>query len=46
MRNIELSWQQAAILAGCVAFVTAALRLPRRPRLTAAAAFAQETALV
>ena len=46
MRNVELSWQQAAILAGCVAVVTVLLRLARRPRLIAAASFTQETALV
>jgi hypothetical protein len=46
MRNLELSWQQAAILAGCLVVVTVLLRLARRPRLTAVAAFAQETALV
>jgi PAP2 superfamily len=46
MRNLELSWQQAAILAGCVIALTVLLRLPRRPRLTAIATFTQETALV
>ena len=46
MRNIELSWQQAAILAGCTVVVSVLLRLARRPRLTAVATFTQETALV
>ncbi|HEX4657295.1 MAG TPA: phosphatase PAP2 family protein [Streptosporangiaceae bacterium] len=46
MRNIELSWQQAAILAGCTVVVTVLLRLARRPRLGAVATFTQETALV
>ena len=46
MRNLELSWQQAAVLAGCMVVVTVLLRLARRPRLTAVATFAQETALV
>jgi hypothetical protein len=46
VRNIELSWQQAAVLAGGLAFVAIALRLARRPRLTGLATFAQESALV
>jgi PAP2 superfamily len=46
MRNLELSWQQAAVLAGCLLVVTVLLRLARRPRLTAVATFSQETALV
>src|SRR5215469_3215533 len=46
MRNLELSWQQAAVLAGCIVVVTVLLRLARRPRLTATATFTQETALV
>jgi hypothetical protein len=46
MRNLELSWQQAAVLAGCIVVVTVLLRLARRPRLTAVARFTQETALV
>src|SRR5258708_13688926 len=46
MRNLELSWQQAAILAGCMVALTILLRLARRPRLAAAATFTWETALV
>jgi PAP2 superfamily len=46
MRNLELSWQQAAILAGCLVVLTALLRLARRRRLTATAMFTQETAVV
>jgi hypothetical protein len=46
MRNLELSWQQAAVLAGCFVVVTVLLRLARRPRLPAVAKFTQETALV
>ena len=46
MRNLELSWQQAAVLAGCIVVVTVLLRLARRPRLTAVATFTQETSLV
>src|SRR5258708_11014298 len=46
MRNLELSWQQAAILAGCMVVLTVLLRLARRPRLAAAATFTRETALV
>jgi PAP2 superfamily len=46
MRNLELSWQQAAILAGCLVVLTVLLRRARRPRLAAAAAFTRETALV
>jgi PAP2 superfamily len=46
MRNLELSWQQAAILAGCIVVLTVLLRLARRPRLTAVARFTQETSLV
>ena len=46
MRNIELSWQQAALLAGAAAAVTVLLRRTRRRRLTATATFTQETALV
>ncbi len=43
--HFELSWQQAAVAAGSVAAASAALRLPRRPRLTSVAVAAQETAL-
>jgi hypothetical protein len=46
MRNLELSWQQAAVLAGCLVVLTLLLRLARRPRLTAVATFTRETALV
>ena len=46
MRNLELSWQQAAILAGCLAVVTVVLRLARRPRPAVVATFTRETALV
>ncbi len=50
MWNLELSWRQAAIIAGVLAVATVGLRLARRygwwPRLTAAATFTQETALV
>ena len=46
MRNLELSWQQAAILAGCTVLLTVLLRLARRPRLTAVATFTQENSLV
>jgi hypothetical protein len=44
--DLELSWRQAAAVAGGVAVASAALRLPRKPRLTAVARFAQEIALV
>ncbi len=44
--NLELSWQQAAVVAGCLAVVAPALRLARRPRLTAVATFLRESALV
>jgi hypothetical protein len=46
MRNHELTWQQAAILAGAMVVVTVLLRGTRRRRLIAAATFTQETALV
>jgi hypothetical protein len=46
MPNLELSWQQAAVVAGCLGIATVALRLPRRPRLTGIAVFTQESALV
>ena len=46
MPNLELSWQQAAVVAGGLLIVAAALRLARRSRLTAAAVFLQESALV
>jgi hypothetical protein len=37
--NVELSWQQAAVVVGCLAAVAAALPLARRPRLTGLAVF-------
>ncbi len=43
--HFELSWQQAAVAAGGLAVASAALRLPRRPRLTSAAVGTQESAL-
>jgi len=43
--HLELTWQQSAVAAGGVAVTSAALRLPRRPRLTSVAVFAQEAAL-
>ena len=50
MWNLELSWQQAAIVAGVLAVATVGLRLARRygwwARVAAAATFTQETALV
>jgi hypothetical protein len=44
--DLELSWQAAAIVAGCLAAAALVLRRARRPRLAAAAVFTQETALV
>lgn len=46
MVNLELSWQDAAAVAACLAGAAAGARFTRRPRLVAAAAFAGETALV
>jgi hypothetical protein len=46
MPNIELSWSQAAFVAGGLIIAAVTLRLARRPRLTAAAVFVQESALV
>src|SRR5580698_8375710 len=46
MPNIELSWTQAAVVAGGLIIASVALRLARRSRLTAAAVFLQESALV
>jgi hypothetical protein len=46
MRNLELSWQQAGVLADCMVVATVLLRLARRPRLSAVATFTRETALV
>jgi hypothetical protein len=44
--HLELSWQEAAVAAAGVAVAAVALRASRRPRLTSASVFAQETALV
>jgi hypothetical protein len=44
--NLELSWEQAAVLAGCLAAAAVALRLSRRSRLAPVAVFTQEAALV
>jgi len=44
--NLELSWQEAAAVAAGVGLVSAALRRAGRPRLTSAAIFARESALV
>jgi len=44
--NLELSWQQAAVVAGCLAAAAIALRLARRPRLTAIGVFTLQSALV
>jgi hypothetical protein len=44
--DLELSWRQAAIVAAGVGAASAAIRLPRKPRLTSAAVFLQESALV
>jgi len=41
-----MSWRQAAIVAASVGVTSAALRLPRRSRLTSVAVFLQESALV
>jgi hypothetical protein len=46
MPVLELSWQQAAVVAGCLAVAAVALRLARRRWLTALAVFTQESALV
>jgi hypothetical protein len=46
MPDLELSWQQAAVVAGCLGIAAIALRLPRRPRLTGIAVFTRESALV
>jgi PAP2 superfamily len=50
MWNLELSWQQATIVAGVLAVATVGLRLARRygwwARVASAATFTQETALV
>jgi PAP2 superfamily len=44
--HLELSWTQAASAAGALGIATAALRAAHKPRLTKAALFTQETALV
>jgi hypothetical protein len=46
MIDLELSWREAAIVAGAVAVGAVALRRSRRPRLVAASVFGQETALI
>ena len=46
MIHLELSWQQAAGAAGCLAVASVALRAAGKPRLTAVATFTRETALV
>jgi hypothetical protein len=44
--HFELTWQQAAGAAACLAVTTAALRITRKPRLTSVSLFTQESALV
>jgi PAP2 superfamily len=44
--NLELSWQEAALSAAGLAVASLALRAARKPRLTSAAVFIQEAALV
>jgi hypothetical protein len=44
--HFELTWQQAAGTAACLAITTAALRVTRKPRPTSISLFTQETALV
>ncbi len=46
MIHFELTWQQAAGAAACLAITTAALRASRKPRLTSLSVFSQETAQV
>lgn len=46
MIRLELTWQQAAVVAVGLGAVSAALALPRRPRLTSIAVFVRESALV
>lgn len=46
MINAELSWQQAGITGSCLAATSLALRTGARPKLTSAALFVQEAALV
>jgi hypothetical protein len=44
--HFELTWQQAAGAAACLAITTAALRITRKPRLTSISLVTQETGLV
>jgi hypothetical protein len=44
--NLELSWQAAAVAAGCLAGAAVAGRRLRMPRLAAVAGFAQEAAVL
>jgi hypothetical protein len=44
--DLELSWRQAAGVAAGLGVASVALRAPRKPKLTSAAVFTQETALV
>lgn len=44
--HVELTWQQAAGAAACLAITTAALRAARKPRLTSVSVLTRETALV
>jgi PAP2 superfamily len=44
--NLELSWQEAALSAAGLAVMSLALRAAAKPRLTSAAVFIQEAALV
>jgi PAP2 superfamily len=44
--HVELTWQQAAGAAACLAITTAALRITRKPRLTSISLFTQESGLV
>lgn len=46
MIHFELTWQQAAAGAACLAITSAGLRAARRPRLASISLFTQETALV
>jgi hypothetical protein len=46
MTNIELSWTQAAVVAGGLIIASAGLQLARPSRLTGVAVFLQESALV
>jgi PAP2 superfamily len=44
--NLELSWQQAAVVTGCLAAAAVSLRLVRLRQLAGVATFVQESALV